>query len=79
MKTMQEIDTIYRAEKQQAKLSGAWEIIFRQLTRRIGPLSNDLEQGVKSLSLEDVNLLGEDLLDFSQTEDLISWLDRHQD
>ena len=79
MKTMQEIDTIYRAEKYQAKLSGACDIVLRQLTRRMGPLSIDLQDRVKTLPLEQLNSLAEDLMDFSQTEDLVSWLDRHQD
>ncbi len=78
MKTMQEIDTIYRAEKHQAKLSGACELVLHLLHRRLSNVSIDLDQRVKSLSLENLKTLGEELLDFSQIEDLISWLDRHQ-
>jgi hypothetical protein len=79
MKTMQEIDTIYRAEMSRAKQEGQIDLILRQLTRRVGSHSIDLQDRVRDLSLERLNNLGEDLMDFSQTEDLVSWLDRHQD
>jgi Domain of unknown function (DUF4351) len=77
MKTMQEIDTIYQAEKHQAKLSGACELVLHLLNRRLSSISIDLERRVKVLPLEDLKTLGEDLLDFSQAEDLADWLDRH--
>jgi hypothetical protein len=83
MKTMQEIDTIYRAEMSRARQEGQQEgqidLILRQLTRRVGSQSIDLQDRVKDLPLERLKNLGEDLMDFSQTEDLVSWLDRHQD
>jgi hypothetical protein len=83
MKTMQEIDTIYRAEMSRAKQEGQQEgqidLILRQLTRRVGSQSIDLQDRVRDLPLERLKNLGEDLMDFSQTEDLVSWLDRHQD
>jgi Domain of unknown function (DUF4351) len=77
MKTMQEIDTIYQAEKHQAKLSGAYELVLHLLNRRLSNISIDLERRVKVLPLEDLKTLGEDLLDFSQAEDLADWLDQH--
>ncbi len=83
MKTMQEIDTIYRAEMNRAKQEGQQEgqidLILRQLTRRVGSHSIDLQDRVRGLPFERLKTLGEDLIDFSQTEDLVSWLDRHQD
>jgi Domain of unknown function (DUF4351) len=78
----QEIDSIYRAEMNRAKQEGQQEgqvdMILRQLTRRAFPVSNDLQDRVKALPLERLKTLGEDLMDFSQAEDLLSWLDRHQ-
>jgi hypothetical protein len=79
MKTMQEIDTIYRAEMSQARLEGRQEersaLIIRQLNRRVGSLSIDLQERVKALRLEPLGLLGEDLLDFTGLEDLVAWLE----
>jgi hypothetical protein len=58
MKTMQEIDRIYRAEISQARLEGQQEgqqeersaLIIRQLNRRLGSLSIDLQKQVKAYS-----------------------------
>ncbi len=82
MKTMQEIDTIYRAEISRAKQEGRKEervdLILHLLNRRLGTVPIDLKNNVKTLSLDQLKTLGEDLMDFSQIEDLVSWLDRHQ-
>jgi predicted transposase YdaD len=90
MKTMQEIDTIYRAEMSRASLEGEQKgrqegeqkgksiLILRQLNRRVGNLSIELQTQVESLPLEQLGQLGEDLLDFSGLEDLLGWLERYQ-
>jgi predicted transposase YdaD len=87
MKTMQEIDTIYRAEMSRASLEGEQrgeqkgrqeertELILRLLNRRVGPVAIDLQTQIKALPLEQLGLLAEDLLDFSGLEDLVIWLD----
>jgi hypothetical protein len=75
MKTMQEIDTIYRAEKHQARLDGACDLVLRLLNRRVGNISIDLQTQVKALPLEQLGLLGEDLLDFAGLKDLLEWLE----
>jgi predicted transposase YdaD len=82
MKTMQEIDAIYRAEMAQAREEGREEgrqeeqrerptLILRQLNRQVGDISIDLQNQVKALSLEQSGVLAEDLLDFSGLEDLV--------
>jgi Domain of unknown function (DUF4351) len=38
----------------------------------------DLQKKIKSLPLEKVEALGEDLLDFSQPSDLFDWLERNK-
>jgi hypothetical protein len=54
-------------------------LILRQLNRRVGNnVSLEVEAKVKSLSLSQLEELGEALLDFAQMEDLIGWLDAHQ-
>jgi hypothetical protein len=78
MKTMQEIDAIYKFEMNQARVEGACSIAFRQLARRFGDVSIDLQEKIKSLPLEKVEALGEDLLDFSQPSDLFNWIERNQ-
>jgi predicted transposase YdaD len=83
MKTMQEIDTLYRAEMNRARLEGQragrlegqQELVLRQLTRRVGNLSIDLETRVRALPLARLEALGEALLDFTRREDAIDWFD----
>jgi hypothetical protein len=75
MKTMQDIDTLYKSEMNRARLEGELQLIFRQLKRRVGNLSIDLEARVKALPLERLDELGEALLDFTQMGDLLTWLD----
>ena len=70
-----------RGEKrgeQRGEVKGQQELVLRQLTRRVGHVSPELEVRVKVLPLELLENLGEALLDFSQIEDLISWLDTHK-
>jgi Domain of unknown function (DUF4351) len=50
-------------------------LILRQLNRRVGMIAIDLQEKIKALPLEKLDLLGEDLLDFSGLEDLLSWLE----
>ena len=52
-------------------------LILRQLTRRVGNVSIELESRVKALPLPQLEDLGEALLDFSQMGDLIDWLNTH--
>ena len=89
MKTMQEIDALYKAEMSRARLEGelrgeqrgeiraAQTLTFRLLKRRVGSVPMDLEMRVKALPLDRLEELGEALLDFTQMRDLISWLDEN--
>ncbi len=53
--------------------------IYRQLPRRIGTVTPELQQRLLQLSLSQLEDLTEALLDFEQLNDLIAWLDRFQD
>ncbi len=50
------------------------ELIIRQLKRKIGQLTPEIEAQVKGLEIEELENLGETLLDFEQLEDLTNWL-----
>ena len=60
--------------RQEGKLEGERSLILRLLTRRIGGVSTDLQTQIQSLSLTQLESLGEALLDFSQPNDLVEWL-----
>jgi flagellar biosynthesis/type III secretory pathway protein FliH len=49
-------------------------LILRLLTRRLNGLNASLAERVRRLSLEQVEALGEALLDFSSEADLVNWL-----
>ncbi len=49
-------------------------LVIRQLKRKVGNLSPELELKVRNLPIETLEDLGEALLDFSCLQDLISWL-----
>lgn len=79
MRTMEQIDAWYEAEmtkaQQDAKLAQAQSLVLRQLNRRVGDVPSEVEAKVQGLSLAHLEQLGEALLDFSQIEDLVVWLD----
>lgn len=55
---------------QQGKIA----VILRLLNRKIGTLEPELHERIRSLSITKLEDLAEVLLDFSNTEDLINWL-----
>jgi predicted transposase YdaD len=59
------------------RTEGERSLILRQLSRRVGLLSSETRSQVESLSLEQLESLGEALLDFSGSSDLEQWLLSH--
>jgi predicted transposase YdaD len=53
-------------------------LVLRQLTRRVGTIAPATETQIRSLSLTQLEDLGEALLDFTQPSDLDEWLKSHQ-
>jgi Domain of unknown function (DUF4351) len=60
--------------EQSGVLKGERSLILRQLTRRLGTIAPTTETQIRSLSLSQLEALGEALLDFSQPSDLTDWL-----
>jgi len=59
---------------QQGRQQEALSMIFRQLNRRCGLLTSQLQEQIQKLSVEQLEVLGEELLDFSSVDDLVMWL-----
>jgi hypothetical protein len=59
---------------QQGRQQEALSLIIRQLNRRFGVLTPQLQERIQSLSVADLEDLGEALLDFSAVADLEAWL-----
>ncbi len=47
--------------------------ILRQLTRKVGPMTDETIEQVNGLSFDQLENLAEALLDFTQFEDLLKW------
>lgn len=71
--TLQET-RVYREIKEEGREQGERSLILRQLTRRVGELPQQVHEQIATLSLEQLENLGEALLDFTSMADLRSWL-----
>lgn len=60
--------------KAEGQLEEGRSLILRQLSRRVGELTPAVRSQIQSLSLTQLESLGEALLDFTGTEDLNQWL-----
>ncbi|MCC5655181.1 Rpn family recombination-promoting nuclease/putative transposase [Nostoc sp. XA013] len=72
---MQE-SVIYQDILQKGSKQGEERLILRQLNRRFGEIDSSNIERVRVLSVEQLEILGEALLDFSSVDDLILWLDQ---
>jgi predicted transposase/invertase (TIGR01784 family) len=64
-----------RAEgRTEGRVAEGRALILRQLNRRVGVLPSDLQTRLEGLSLEQLENLGEALLDFAALADLQQWL-----
>ncbi len=52
-------------------------MVLRQLNRRLGGVLPQLSLKIQSLSVEQLENLGEALLDFESTADLEQWLENY--
>lgn len=79
--TMRE-SVIYQEIREDGLIEGrkseALSIVTRQLTRRIGPIAPEIREQIQTLSVEELEDLGEALLDFSSASDLTNWLSDRQ-
>ena len=70
---MQE-SVIYQDIKEQGIKQGQASLVLRLLKRRIGKFESGDETRITGLSIEQLEALGEALLDFSSRDDLLAWL-----
>jgi len=61
--------------RQEGRREGEKAMVLRQLTRRVGRLPESVRSRIDQLSLEQLENLGEALLDFTAMADLHSWLE----
>ncbi|NCS44930.1 MAG: DUF4351 domain-containing protein, partial [Microcystis aeruginosa BS11-05] len=54
-------------------------LVLRQLNRRLGQVTTSVEKQIRQLSVEQLEDLGEALLDFENEADLLHWLSQNHD
>ena len=63
---------------QQGRQQGEVALIIRQLNRRLGEVDAVLIERIQGLTIEQLEELGEALLDFVEVSDLVSWLEQER-
>ena len=61
--------------RKEGRKEGERSLILRQLTRRVGVLPEHLTDRIQDLSIEQLETLAEDLLDFQGLDDLTAWFE----
>jgi flagellar biosynthesis/type III secretory pathway protein FliH len=64
---------------QQGLQQGEQQLILRLLNRRLGNIDSSLIEQVQGLSIEQLEALGEALLDFSSVAELEVWLKQQKE
>jgi predicted transposase YdaD len=62
----------------EGKQEGEQNLVVRLLQKRVGNLPEEIRKKIQTLSLNQLESLGEALLDFTAIEDLFNWLESHQ-
>lgn len=60
--------------RQEGRHEGMLELIMRLLERRVGEIAPELQTRIRRLSIEQLENLGEAVLDFASASDLMAWL-----
>lgn len=60
--------------REEGRREEAVSLILRLLNRRLGEISSTVSQQIRELSPEQLETLGEALLDFTSLTDLTTWL-----
>ena len=63
--------------RQEGLQQGEINIVLRLLDRRVGTVPAELAAQVEASSLEQLEALGEALLDFEGIDDLVRWLEQN--
>ncbi|MBE9199991.1 DUF4351 domain-containing protein [Nodularia sp. LEGE 06071] len=72
---MRYVTTGERIGYERGRQEGEQAIILKLLKRRVGELSPEIQQRIQTLSENQLETLGEALLDFTSMSDLLNWLE----
>mgnify|MGYP002778193550 FL=1 len=60
--------------REEGRQEGKLELVMRQLNRKIGLMAPDVEERIRNITVRQLENLAEALLDFTNSEDLVNWL-----
>jgi predicted transposase/invertase (TIGR01784 family) len=63
---------------ERGRAEGEQALVLKLLTRKLGKINAEIQVRVNSLTIDQLESLGEDLLDFTQISDLLTWLDTNR-
>ncbi len=64
--------------REEGRQAGETTVVLKLLQRKLGKLPDEIQAQIMALSTERLELLAEELLDFSELENLTAWLAAHQ-
>ena len=70
-------DVLIERGRAEGRAEGGAEVLLKVLTKRWGRLSDETQQQLRRLSLEQLATLGETVLDLASPEELQTWLDNN--
>lgn len=59
---------------QKGRQEGKFALIMRQFKKRFGEIPTEISSKIETLTIEELESLGEDFLDFNSMDNLVSWL-----
>jgi Domain of unknown function (DUF4351) len=59
------------------ELRGELALVIKLLQRKLGSLSEEMKGKIMDLPVERLEVLAEELLDFAEAEELISWMNQN--
>jgi Domain of unknown function (DUF4351) len=71
---LEQLEAAHLDGEQLGELNGRRDLVVRQLDRQVRGMPVEVVARVRSLSTEQLDLLGEALLDFESMSDLLTWL-----
>ena len=67
---------ILQKGEQKGEQKEAFRFLNRKLNRKFGAVDSSIINRIQVLSTEELEILGEEFLGFSDVSDLLAWLDR---
>jgi predicted transposase YdaD len=68
---------VYQEAREEGRQAEVTAVVLKRLQRKLGKLPDELQAQIMAMSIEQLELLAEELLDFSKLENLTAWLTTH--